>query len=477
MARRISRLRTAWRLYRYLGRSRGYGAGRPGSLTGGGVANATTGMGTGLDKSEASFFTPTRIWWRTPLQVLVVESFAARLAVRLPVRDMFLQRRRFMGESGDTIKDFEKALAMYRVDERVRDAMIAGRQYGTGLLVIMTPNDPMDTPLVPERIREGDLGALRVFSRFDVSAIERDFNMMSPGYGKPLFYNLHPSYGGQRMRVHESRVIRFEGIADPSDSGLDSYERDWGVSILVPITNTLLHEAGLAQAVAHLTQVASVPVLHIENLREAIAGREGDEETSVEEIGEGINHFMSLYRLMMLDKGSEEFTRVAVQFGGLANLYDRAWVRVAAAAEIPVTRFWQTSAKGLNATGEGDMNNYIMTFEAERQNTLPAVYERLDPIVARSAGLGEVPEYEWPSMLDPSEKDRSEVALNKVKAAREAIDGGMIDEDEGRLALDGDSVLGALPGSAPELPPPDPNAFPGGPPPQPSPEPGPANAA
>ena len=67
----------------------GYG----GSITHGGIVNHGTGLGTGLDKSEGSFFTPTRFWWRSPLELLYVQSSAARKFVDMPIEDMFIRWR------------------------------------------------------------------------------------------------------------------------------------------------------------------------------------------------------------------------------------------------------------------------------------------------------------------------------------------------------------------------------------------------
>ena len=55
---------------------------------GGGFTNMQSGLGTDLDKSEHSFFFPTRIYWRTPLEILRVQSWAARKLIEMPIDDM-----------------------------------------------------------------------------------------------------------------------------------------------------------------------------------------------------------------------------------------------------------------------------------------------------------------------------------------------------------------------------------------------------
>ena len=455
-----SRLRNAWNAAR----------GRPAQavrrsypnvpITTGGVYNAVSGMGGASDKSEASHFYPTRLYTRYPLEVLCVQSWAAHKAVNMRVRDMFLRPRRFIDVSPEQAEAIDEVLMEYRVDNAVRRAMVAARQYGTSLLVMMTRGVDMASPFMPEQVREGDLSALRVLTRYDASVYERDYDLMSPTYGQPLSYNLHPNYGGPPMLVHHTRLVRFDGILDPGDSALTSYEQDWGVSILVPIVQSVLQEAGLAQAAAHLAQEASIPVLSVEGLRESIAGT-AESEVSASEIGEGINRMKSIFRLLMLEKGTEEFTRVAVQFSGLADIMDRAARRVAAAVDVPFSRFMQDAPKGLNATGDGDFRNYVMTFEAERQTELPPKLKVLDEVVFRSAGLGEVPEWEWPSLLELTEAESAEVRHKQILALVEGINAGIFDEDEARAMIDGDEFFGELPGAAPGLPEPE---IPAGPP-------------
>ena len=93
--------------------------------------------------------------------------------------------------------------------------------------------------------------------------------------------------------------------------------------------------------------------------------------------------------------------------------------------------------------------------EAKRGAMLKDPMMMIDRMLARDAGIAEPPEFTWRSLMDMSDTDVATNAKMKAEALQIAIMSGMIDEDDGRKALDGDPVFGALPGEAPELPEPE----------------------
>ena len=75
-------------------RERAYKAPSGGGYGGrGGLLNPQSGLGGSSDKGANTFFRPTRYYWRSPLEILRVESWAAGKAIAIPVDDMFLRWR------------------------------------------------------------------------------------------------------------------------------------------------------------------------------------------------------------------------------------------------------------------------------------------------------------------------------------------------------------------------------------------------
>ena len=417
-----------------------------GGITHGGIQNLNSGLGTGSDKTEATFFSPTRFYWRSPLEILYVQSWAGKKFINIPVDDMFIRWRTWKDGDGaeGSAEAMEEAEQRHMIRQRLRMAMRSARAYGSSLMVLVTKEAPLEEPLVIERIRPDDLTSIRVFDRYDADVRNRGNNMDDPDYGKPMSYYLHPTWGGTR-EVHSSRVLRFDAITPLTDSSFYNYEEDWGVSEFVPVIMALIQDQSFASAIAQMGQEASIPVLGVSDLRETIAGTAGSKEATADEIGAAINQFKSVYHLLMLDKDREDFTRVAIQFGGLADLMDRFHMRLAAAGDIPGTRFMGQSPVGMNATGASDMRNYIMSVEANRENQLYPILPTLDMVLARDAGLKEVPEFEWLSLLEMSDLEKAEAAKAKVDTLSIALHDNVIDESEYRRQLDGDDIFGTLP--------------------------------
>ena len=426
------------------------GRGGRGNLTSGGIVNTSTGMGTGLDHTESTFFQPTWIWSQYPLEIIAVQSWAAAKFINIPVDDMFIRWRHWID---DPTNAMSKAETEHKVAKQLATTLKAARQYGTGLCMMMTIENELTEPLNTDQIRPGDLKNLLVANRYEASVAVRDYDPFSPTFMQPLIYDVFMK-GVATFQIHATRVIRFDGITAASDSGFTYYDWDWGVSELIPVVTALLEDQTVATGIAHLSQEASIPILSVSRLAEARAGQfSGDDPDAptVDSIGSAINQAKSSYRLMLIDKDREAFERVAIQFGGLSDLLDKFQARVAAAADIPQTRWMGQSPAGLNATGESDMTNYVNMIEAMRDKKLTPELATLDEVVARSAGISMVPDFKWASLFDRTPTEQAETAKAVVGATREAIDAAMIDEDEGREAIKTLELFEGLKGDAPEI--------------------------
>ena len=92
-------------------------------------------------------FQPTRIWWRSPLEILCNESWVARNAIDIPIEDMLRRWLQFTGTDEKAIEALELAQEELDVEHVFMEAMKAGDQYGTGVMVMMIDGQMLEEPL------------------------------------------------------------------------------------------------------------------------------------------------------------------------------------------------------------------------------------------------------------------------------------------------------------------------------------------
>ena len=330
------------------------------SLNYGGPTNPLSGMGGPSDKGDATFWVPSwQLNFPNVMETLYVQSWAAAKLVDIPVDDQWIMGREYDSEDEAVIKTLEELEETLRVADRVGKAMKAARLHGSAILIMVTKEAPLETELDITRIKEGDLVNLLHYSRHEVKIENWVSDIYDNNYGEPLQYSITPSIGTHDPYiVHHSRVIRFDGRqALSSDGWTNNYDRDWGISELANAITELGHDAAFIGAIAHMGQEASIPVVKTQAFENAIAGRPRADEPTLAQLGAAINMGKSVFRTMFLGV-NDDFARVGIPFGGMADLVNSFAMRLAAMAGIPATRFLSQSPAGMNSTGESDMINY-----------------------------------------------------------------------------------------------------------------------
>lgn len=412
----------------------------------GGIVNEFTGLGGGLDRNVASYFRPT-IMTRDMVDRFVTESWFLRDLVNIPVDDMFVLWREFEGDGAEQMREAE---TQYRVKTQLSQAIKAGRKYGTGLLLMITAGDDLDVELDADRVRPGDLRNLLVANRFDVAQVVYDTDIESPTFARPLLYRVYV-HDYMQVEIHASRVLRFDGV--PNDMRTSIYDRDWGLSVLIPALQASTQDAATAAALGHLVQETSTTTLKIAGLKDQVAdfGLEdsGDSRPSIKEMITSFNRMKSVFGTNVID-ADDEMQRIDVRWGQLASILDHVYKRMAAISGIPATRLMGQSPVGMNATGESDMVNWAMTVRAMQHSILPEPLQTLDTVLMRNAGIrGDPAEYNFTPLTETSDETRADT-MGKIASALSTLTHAfIIDEDEAREVLSESGYFGDIDGPAP----------------------------
>ena len=281
-------------------------------------------------------------------------------------------------------------------------------------------------------------------------------NFFDKNYDKPAIYELNLTEGSDLM-IHESRIIRFDGIRPLSDKGFTSFRgsaqgssygnnllnRDWGVSEVIRMLQAIMMDETIFTSIAHIAQEWTIPIYKSAQVEHALASDDPN-ASNLGEIISKVRSAMSVHRMMVI--GAEGgIDRLNVQWSGLPEVIDRIFKVVAAVTEIPATRFYGQSPVGLIASGESEMTNYLMSLESERTEKLEDPVELMDMVMAANMGWSEPMPYTWTSLFDKSDAEILTNSKTKIETVEKAVASNIIDENEARTMLSGDEFFGELP--------------------------------
>lgn len=385
------------------------------------LTNLAAQLGMGKSKAAGDRFTLVD---RSDeeLDALYRGDWLARKIVDVPVRDMLRPWRAWQA-SADQITAIEAAEKRHCIRAKIGIAMRTARVYGGAAIVIGADTANPSMPLNNRSVGKGGLKYLTVVPRRLLVSGGLDMDPQSASYNEPKRWTLSTSQG--QVEIHPSRIIRFIGA---ERLHFDLNTDGWGDSALLSIYDAI-HHAALTQAgIAELVHEAKVDVISIPELGTQLSTEAGT--SAMAKRFSNANALKSINNMLLLD-AQEKWDRKQTAFAGLTDVLDRYLQIVAGASDIPATRLLGTQAKGLNASGEGDLTNYYDHLAGMREDIIEPIMARLDPILWMDA-TGSIPRDvypEWRPYWQMGEKDRAEVAHKKATTTKVYFDMGLLPDD------------------------------------------------
>ncbi|MDB5177499.1 MAG: hypothetical protein JWN75_1167 [Candidatus Saccharibacteria bacterium] len=377
------------------------------------LINLVTGMGTGSDKSMATSYVYNALQ-PNQLENMYRSDWIARKAVNLPAQDATREWRSWQADL-DIIEKLEATENRLQIRNKVKKALILGRTFGGGALILGTsdaPESPLD--LATTTLGIDSLQFVHVLSRYELELGPIIEKVDDPWYGEPEFFKRMGANDG--VKIHPSRVIRFGGNEIVKQMrGSVGEEIVWGDSILQVIDDAVKAAGTSVQAVATMIQEGTIDVYKIKDLTQNVANVDYRQRLlsrlSLANTGK------SMYNALITD-ANEEWDRKQANFGTLPDLIMTYMVIAAGAADIPATRMLGQSPKGLNATGESDLLNYYDNVGSQQKNEIQPAISRLDELIIRSAMGSRDPSifYNWNPLWQMTEAQKAEVTLKKAQA-------------------------------------------------------------
>jgi hypothetical protein len=336
--------------------------------------------------------------------------------------------------------------------EKLSEAWAWGRLFGAGALYLVVDDGP-DTDqaeeLVPESVRKVE--ALTVLDKQDLDPASFYDDPSHPKFGEVETYRIStfgPSgnIAGQitNLQIHETRLILFEGVR--TTNRRKQINEGFSLSVLQRVFEVLKQFNISWSALSNMLQTASQGVFKMEGLIEMIAG---GESAVMQQRMQLVDLQRSVARSLLIDSETESFESVDTNVVGVPDALRVFMIRIAGAANMPLTRLLGMSPAGLNATGESDLLIWASIVEAEQNRVLrPRMMRLVELVMTSSEGPtgGQVPE-RWgiifPELIQSTEKEQADVRKLTADADAIWIDRGVLLPEEvaiNRFTADGFST-------------------------------------
>lgn len=237
-----------------------------------------------------------------------------------------------------------KALRSLKAKKCFKEALSWQDIYG-GSIIVMGLDDGLDQQ---ELLNENNLKSmdfLRVYDRWQITVDTLYTDPTKPKFGDVEIYTVNTLVEGVQFTVHETRVLRFDGVLLPESR---RQENDWwGGSEYQAIYERL---QGLGETFANIERIIEefiIGILKISNLEDLLRAKQEQDILNRINLLDMSKHILNTY--LLDDK--ESFERISAQVTGIEHLLDGLEAAMSGATGIPTSKLFGKSPKGLNASG------------------------------------------------------------------------------------------------------------------------------
>lgn len=213
-----------------------------------------------------------------------------------------------------------------------------GRLYGGGIIVMLIDGQDPATPLIASTVGRDQLRGFSDFDRWEIAPSDEKIAAFGPDFGLPLYYIIKDT----DIRIHHSRVIRFEGSPLPHSER--KREKGWTASVLEKVQDELGYVKDSNAGAANLLRIAYLRVFGINGYRKMIA-EGGDLEDVL------IKHFTAQARMQNIlgatvqDK-EDSFETMSYSFAGVRDIQEGFKEQISGASGILMIRLFGKSLGG-----------------------------------------------------------------------------------------------------------------------------------
>jgi len=336
----------------------------------------------------------------------------------------------------DDIKLIQSTFTDLAIWHEISNTIKWARLYGGAIAVILTEGADYEKPLNINAVGKGRFKGLVVFDRWMLDPSFGDLvTEIGPSMGKPKYYRILPGMPAlSGVKVHYSRVIRFDGIELPYYQRLT--ENLWGLSVVERMYDRLVAFDSATQGASQLLHKAHLRTIRVKGFREALA-LGGATESAVVKQFNYIRLLQTLEGMTVLD-GDDQFEIHPYSFGGISDVLMRFGEQISGATGIPLVRLFGQSPAGLSSSGESDLRNYYDHINKLQESQMRAALVKLFDVVGRSVLGKSLPkdfEFEFNSLWQLSDTEKGQIAATDATTIASAYGAGLITKKIGMKEL------------------------------------------
>ncbi len=415
-----------------------------------GWQNLITGLGIkGRDKRLSTEIRPwIQIQEREQEDLYAMDDIAGKI-VDLPVDEATKKGWKVKGLEPDQITAIYKREKQLCFREKFKEALLNSRIYGGNGLLMFNSDARLDMPL--QTVKK--INAISNLNRWELYAFQQDIqrDIRLPGYGEPEFYTLQPRDTTELLsvKIHASRVIRFDGVYLPGT--LKNDNQYWGDCVLAKLIDEVRDYSSASSSLAQMMDDISVGIWKIKGLADMVAA---DGESTIMKRMEIANLSRNVARAILLDGDGEEFDYKSRPISGIGEMMNKVEGRLVAGTPFPHTVLFGNSPSGMGGTGRHEQDNWYDYVRSYQENYLEPKLLQFYGWLCDEMGFDKDElEIEFVSLYQEDDNTVADRNLKQAQADQVYMDNGVLDPEEVRAArFEGDGYSMETPVEAYEKP-------------------------
>lgn len=346
------------------------------------VSNATSGFGGSSDPLNLLSYSVMPPLDESTIRDLYRMNWAIRFATETIPFDALRPWIDINAENEDIVVWLNNKIGELEFKDKLEEALILSRLFGGSVIIVGAVDGKKDLtkPLDCDNIQE--VSFLNVLDRTEITIEKTYKNAFSSNYGEPEIYKLNTRLQENRsqdeLKIHESRVLRFDGAFLPNYMRISN--EGWHDSELNSINESFQHYGLSLRAGAVLFQDFITKVLKIPNLADLLTDEDGQSKLE-QRIQYAIGNMSSLG--IVLTGDGEEFSKIQTPIGGLVQFIEKYIDVFSASTHIPKTRIFGQALGTLAGATETTRNYYDMLCSWREKKTRKQITKFLN-IILRS---------------------------------------------------------------------------------------------